>query len=137
LVVLPGGSPSRLRKALFDTGVGALLAERWQSGDCAIVGASAGAMLLCSHTVLPDRGGRPVVSGLGLLPRALVLPHWSGRSDWLASVRPQLPEGTRLLGLPERSGVIVEGDGWTAWGPRPSELVPADVLAVGETRQMS
>ncbi|MDX6225634.1 MAG: Peptidase family [Frankiales bacterium] len=137
LVVLPGGSPARLRAALMDTGVGALLVARWEAGECAVAGASAGAMLLCSHTVLPDRRGKPVVSGLGLLRDALVLPHWSGHSDWVVAVLRQAPEGTRLLGLPERSGIIVDGDRWSAWGQQPSELVPGDLLALGEIRQMS
>lgn len=133
LVVLPGGSPGRLRAALLETGVGALLTERWRRGECALVGASAGAMVLCSHLVLPDRRGRPVVAGLGLLPSSLVVPHWSGRSDWLSTIHDQLPEGTRVLGLPECSGVIVADGAWTAWGPHPSELIGQRQLAVGET----
>lgn len=131
LVVLPGGSPSRLRSALLDTGVGALVSRRWRAGECAVLGASAGAMLICSHTVLPDASGRPVVSGLGLLPRSLVLPHWTGRSGWLAGVVASVPADTRVLGLPECSGIVVEGESWTALGTTASELVPGVELALG------
>ena len=136
LVVLPGGSPARLRAALLDTAVGALLAQRWEAQECALLGASAGAMLLCSHTVLPDVAGRPVVSGLGLLRHTIVVPHWSGSSGWLPRIRAQVPDGTRVLGLPECSGVLVDGGTWTALGAEPSELIPGDVLAVGHPRQM-
>ena len=136
LVVLPGGSPSRLREALRESGVGALLRRRWSSGECALWGASAGAMLLCSHTVLPDRKGQPVVDGLGVLPRSLVLPHWSGRSSWLSGVSKAVPEGTRLLGLPECSGLVIVDDEWTAHGPAATEVVPADLIAPGETRHV-
>lgn len=133
LVVLPGGSPSRLRSALLDTGVGALLVERWRAGECAVVGASAGAMLACSHAVLPDRPRRPVVSGLGLLPAALVVPHWSGKSSWLSGLVGRLPEGTRVVGLPECSGVLIDGSRWTAVGASPSELIGRGPLSLGVT----
>jgi cyanophycinase-like exopeptidase len=136
LVVLPRGSPARLRAGLLDTAVGALLAQRWKAGECALLGASAGAMLLCSHTVLPDRAGQPVVSGLGLLPHTIVVPHWSGASGWLQRIRAQVPEGTRVLGLPECSGVVVDSETWTALGTEPSELVPGDVLELGQPRRM-
>lgn len=137
LVVLPGGSPSRLRSALSDTGVGALLVERWRAGECAVVGASAGAMLACSHAMLPDRPGRPVVSGLALLAAALVVPHWNGRSSWLSGIEGQLPEGTRVVGLPEGSGVVVEGSRWTALGASPSELIGHGPLALGVSVEVS
>jgi hypothetical protein len=122
--------------AVLDTAVGALLAQRWKAGECALLGASAGAMLLCSHTVLPDRAGQPVVSGLGLLPHTIVVPHWSGASGWLQAIRRQVPEGTRVLGLPECSGVLVDGETWTGLGAEPSELVPGDVLELGQQRRM-
>lgn len=137
LVVLPGGSPSRLRDALQDTGVGNLLRRRWAAGECALTGASAGAMLLCSHAVLPDRKGQPVVAGLSLLPSALVIPHWRGQSSWLPQVTRQVPPGTRLLGLPECSGLLIDGDSWTAYGPEPSELIPGDRIPPGRTKRIS
>ena len=91
-----------------------------RSSGTAISGASAGAMVLCSHTARPDRGD--VVDGLGLVD-GLALPHWDAGVDrrWV------LPDVT-LWGLPECGGVIIEhgtargvgggvaslndGDGW-------------------------
>jgi cyanophycinase-like exopeptidase len=107
LLVLPGGSPSRLLSTLRDTGLDDVLAELVADG-VVVMGASAGAMVLCEHTWLPDQG--QVVDGLGLVPDHLVLPHWDGRrrlpADTAAAVRG--------LGIPERSGVIVI-DGVPLW----------------------
>ncbi len=123
LVVLPGGSPSRLLTALRTSPVGQLLVDLVADGGT-VMGASAGAMVLGSWTVLPDRPGPKglaVVEGLGLVD-ALVVPHWSGgssRADWLRAV----PDGVTVLGLPEESGVLVEGRVVTALGETPTTLV--------------
>ena len=136
LVVLPGGSPSRLLDAVRSTPVGQLLLDLLEDGG-AVMGASAGAMVLCAWTVLPDRpGGVRVVPGLGAVPAALVVPHWSGagRADWLAAVRDSAPADTLVLGLPEESGVIVEDGRFTAVGQSPSRLVgQGQDLAPGRT----
>lgn len=113
LVVLPGGSPSRLLLALQTTGAGDALAELL-ADEVAIVGSSAGAMVLGSWTVLPDRGGSDgvqVAPGLGLVPDLLVVPHWNGgggRGDWLRAIGDQVPADVIVLGIPEESGVLVE-----------------------------
>lgn len=115
LLVLPGGSPGGLLEALRSSGVDELVAEL--SADGAVVmGASAGAMVLCAWVVLPDRGMR-VVPGLGLVPDAVVVPHWSGgRADWLAAVEAAVPPKATVLGVPEESGVLVAGPALTAVG---------------------
>jgi cyanophycinase-like exopeptidase len=121
LVVLPGGSPSRLLDALRTTPVGDLLAVL-VAGGTAVSGSSAGAMVLGGWTVLPDRRGEAgpaVEEGLGLVPGVVVVPHWSGgssRGDWLRAVDAAVPAGTEVLGLPEESGVLVEGTSLTALG---------------------
>ncbi|HEX8498317.1 MAG TPA: Type 1 glutamine amidotransferase-like domain-containing protein, partial [Actinomycetales bacterium] len=87
LLVLPGGSPARLLEALAPHAVALREAV---AGGLAVSGASAGAMVLCQHTVLP--GGTPrVVPGLGLVPVDLVLPHYRGSRDWLEAARPSMP----------------------------------------------
>lgn len=126
LVVLPGGSPSRLLRALQRTPVGAWLLDAVAAGT-AVSGASAGAMVLCAWTVLPEgRQGPAVVPGLGIVPRALVLPHWSGaagRKSWLRAVDAAVPDGTQVLGLPEESGVLLEDGQLRAVGPHPTRFV--------------
>lgn len=126
LVVLPGGSPSRLLHALRTTAVGALLRARLADGVL-LVGSSAGAMVLCPWTVLPDDPGGPVARpGLGLVADLLVVPHWTGaagRGDWLAAAGSPVPAGTEVLGIPEESGVLVEGSVLTAVGRAATRLV--------------
>lgn len=124
LVVLAGGSPARLLHGLRQTGVGDALIRAWGRG-CAVSGASAGAMVLGGWTVLPERPGAPaVVPALALVPDVVVVPHWRGRSSgaWLPVIRAAAP-GATILGLPERSGVLVVGGRVTATGRHPVELV--------------
>lgn len=137
LVVLPGGSPGGLLDVLtISSGNAPTIAERlvalWSAGTV-ISGASAGAMVLCAHTATPDRPGGHA-AGLDLVP-GLAIPHWSAGSER----RWPLPD-TLLWGLPERGGVLIEGDSmigvgqgtasiradgaWTAIGRRTPEPLP-------------
>lgn len=141
LLVLPGGSPTRLLDALRTTPVGALVAELLAAGGV-VLGSSAAAMVLCEWTVLPDRRGPhgpAVVRGLGLVERLLVVPHWSGgssRGEWLRAVERTVPDDVQVVGIPEQSGLLVEGGTLTSVGARGSCLVPdGGTLAVGETVQ--
>jgi len=120
LLVLPGGSPSRLLEALLRTGLADALRDLLADGGV-VSGSSAGAMVLGGWTVLPDRPGPhgPAVEpGLGVVPDVLVLPHWSGdgRADWLRAIDQGVPSDVVLLGVPEQSGVLVEGEVLTAVG---------------------
>lgn len=115
VVVLPGGSPSRLAEALVQTPLGAAV-----TAAHAISGASAGAMVLCSTTVLPDLPGRPLAPGVGLVPDSLVLPHFTGSTQWLDPADARSPR--LVLGLPECSGVIGHNGVWRAVGAGPSTL---------------
>lgn len=132
LLVLPGGSPARLLSALQSTGVGDVVADLLEDGGV-LMGASAGAMVLCEWTVLPDRGMQ-VVAGLGLVPRAVVVPHWSGaREKWLAAIDAGVPPQVSVLGLPEESGIVVDHAGFTAVGRSASFLLRQGLeLAVGQ-----
>lgn len=132
LLVLPGGSPARLLDALRSTPVGDLV-PRLLADGVVVSGSSAGAMVLCAWTVLPERGSPDVVPGLGLVARTLVVPHWIGASGWLAAVAAAVPPDVRVLGLPEQSGVVVADGSATAVGSAPTALLSEDrVLAVGD-----
>ncbi len=124
LVVLPGGSPSRLLEALRSTGIDRVLTALLASGGV-LSGSSAGAMVLGGWTVLPDRPGPAVVPALGLVPDVVVLPHWSGsgRADWVTAIEGAVPERAVLLGVPEQSGVLVEDGVLTGVGERPTALL--------------
>jgi hypothetical protein len=98
MIVLPGGSPARLLDVLAGP-VGTALRGRWADG-AVLSGASAGAMVLCERTVVPDRG--EVVDGLGLVP-GLALPHFRGEDRW----GDRLPSALPRWGLPECGGVVI------------------------------
>ena len=107
LMVIPGGSPSRLLAALAPH---AELLRAANAAGLAVSGASAGAMVLCRWTVLPE-GPAQVVPALGLVDVDLVVPHYRpGSSAWLERARSVLPADPVVLGLPERSGVVLRAD---------------------------
>ncbi|MEM1334136.1 MAG: Type 1 glutamine amidotransferase-like domain-containing protein, partial [Actinomycetota bacterium] len=126
LVILPGGSPAGLLAVLADpdpdsdsdsdsdelTPVGARVVDLHRAGTV-ISGASAGAMVLCEQTAMPERRlrrGPSTRPALGLV-EGLAIPHWSPEgSTW------KVPDDLTLWGLPECGGVIVERHGVVAVG---------------------
>lgn len=140
VVVLPGGSPARLLETLRATGFDVLLADVLARGG-GVLGASAGAMVLGSWTVLPDRPGRPVVAALGLAGDVGVLPHWSGpqdRTDWRDALA---AHASYVLGLPEESGLLQADGVWRALGTWPSGVHDPDgsvsLVAVGDSARVA
>lgn len=125
LLVLPGGSPRLLRDGLETSGLGEVIVQRWQSG-VPVMGSSAGAMVVCATTLLPQWRGNPSTGrGLGLVGSYVVVPHFDGRRG--AWVRAALATGNAVLGIPECSGVVVGDDGSLASvGVAASTLITAD-----------
>jgi putative intracellular protease/amidase len=120
---LPGGSPDRLRKALVGTELGDAVLRAAQDPDRVVAGSSAGAMLLCAWTLLRENGMH-AGSGLGAVPDFAVVPHYDGpRPDWEPLL---LAKGVDLLGIPEASGVLLDGEDVTAVGAAPSTLITAE-----------
>ena len=119
LLVLPGGSPARVRAALIGTPIGAAVADVVHRGGT-VLGASAGAMVLCAQMWVPD-GGNRVRPGLGLVPGLLVVPHYDGPPPPLTA-----PDGVDLLGLPECSGVVLRAGALTAVGVRRTVRIGRD-----------
>jgi len=123
-VVLTGGSPRTLRDALVDTGLGARIVAAAERGVL-VMGSSAGAMVACATTLLPQWRGNPDVGpGIGLVDGYVVVPHFDGRRT--AWVRAGLANAPAVLGIPENSGVLVDGDQLTALGQSPVTLITAD-----------
>lgn len=122
LVVIPGGSPRRLQRAIqaLKQALDAAAADP----HTVIAGASAGAMLLCATTVLPE----PFATGegLGLVDDFAVVPHYDGpREDWERALRDAAP-GTDVLGIPECSGVLLDGEDVVAIGREAATLITED-----------
>jgi len=125
LVVIPGGSPRVLLAALRRSGLDEAIMQASAEG-AVISGSSAGAMVLCRWTVQP---GRPmeVVPGIGLVEDLVVLPHYAGgQDDWVSAVRARLGDGVDLIGLPECSGVLLDGEALVAVGADAATLITAE-----------
>jgi peptidase E len=121
MIVLTGGSPRRLRDGLADTGLDAAIHTASRRGAL-VMGASAGAMVACTTTLLPQWRGNPESGpGIGLVDGYVVVPHFDGkRSAW---VREALANAPAVLGIPECSGIIVAAGELTAVGVAPSTLI--------------
>jgi len=124
MVVLTGGSPRRLRDGLVETGLDARVRERLAAGVL-VMGSSAGAMVACATTLLPQWRGNPQSGpGIGLIAGYVVVPHYDGkRGGW---VRAGLAVEPTVLGISECSGIVVEAGGLRAVGAEPSTVVTAD-----------
>lgn len=117
---LVGGDPGLVAQVLRGTPVWAAIFEAWRAG-ASLAGSSAGAMALCSHTLVraswPNRFNRRPLDALGLLADTAVLPHFDTFGHrWIDSAREAAP-GMTLLGIDERSAVVWQDSVWRAAGP--------------------
>lgn len=117
---LVGGDPGLVVQVLQGSRVWAAIFAAWRDG-AALAGSSAGAMALCSHTLIraswPNRFNRRPADALGVVPDTAVLPHYDTFGHrWIESARQNLPDVT-LLGIDERSAAMCSAAGWRAVGP--------------------
>jgi len=120
LFYLVGGDPGLVAQVLRGSAVWAAMFEAWRGG-AALAGSSAGAMALCSHTLVraswPNRFNRRPIDALGLVSKTAVLPHLDTFGNrWIESAQAAAP-GLCLLGIDERSAVVWDGAKWRAAGP--------------------
>jgi cyanophycinase len=117
---LVGGDPGLVVQVLDSSRVWNAIFEAWREG-AALAGSSAGAMALCSQTLIraswPNRFNRRPTDALGVVPDTALLPHFDtfGRR-WIESAQLALP-GTTLLGVDERSAAVWKDNEWRAMGP--------------------
>ena len=120
LFYLVGGDPGLVAQVLRGSRVWRAMFEAWLDG-ASLAGSSAGAMALCSHTLIragwPNRFNRRPSDALGAVPDTAVLPHFDAFGhNWIESARRELPEVT-LLGIDERSAEVWTGGEWRSAGP--------------------
>jgi cyanophycinase len=120
LFYLVGGDPGLVAQVLRGSAVWRAIFEAWRGG-AALAGSSAGAMALCSHTLVraswPNRFNRRPIEALDLLPKTAVLPHFDTFGNrWIESAQAASPE-LCLLGIDERSAAVWDGARWLAAGP--------------------
>lgn len=117
---VPGGDPGLVATVLRDSPVGNALIAAWRNG-AALAGSSAGAMALCSDTLVrqsfPGHTQRRALPGLGVVPAAAVLPHHDTFGEkWYPSAREALPDAV-LIGVDERTCALWEAGVWRCLGP--------------------
>jgi len=117
---LVGGDPGHVAQVLRGSAVWRAMFAAWRDG-ASLAGSSAGAMALCSHTLVravwPNRFNRRPAEGLGVVPKTAVLPHYDTFGHrWVESAQAAAPELT-LLGIDERSAAVWQGGTWRAMGP--------------------
>jgi len=117
---LVGGDPGLVAQVLSSSRVWSAMFEAWLGG-AALAGSSAGAMALCSHTLIraswPNRFNRRPTDALGAVPDVAVLPHFDTFGHkWIESAQRELP-GVTLLGIDERNAAVWRHGTWMAAGP--------------------
>lgn len=117
---LVGGDPGLVVQVLHSSSVWNAIVEAWRKG-ASLAGSSAGAMALCSHTLIragwPNRFNRRPAEALGLVADTAVLPHFDTFGHrWIESAQRELP-GATLLGVDERSAAVWQLGSWHAMGP--------------------
>ncbi len=133
---LVGGDPGLVVEVLNGSRVWAAIFAAWRDG-AALAGSSAGAMALCTHTLIraswPNRFNRRPVEALGVVPGTAVLPHFDTFGHrWVESARRELP-GVTLLGVDERSAAVWMDGAWRAAGPGAVTVIRGD----GQSRYAS
>jgi cyanophycinase len=117
---LVGGDPGLVAQVLRGSLVWKAVFDAWRGG-AVLAGSSAGAMALCSHTLVraswPNRFNRRPAGALGVVPGTAVLPHFDTFGHkWIESAREAAP-GLTLLGVDERSAAVWTDGVWRAVGP--------------------
>jgi cyanophycinase len=136
LFYLVGGDPGLVAQVLSGSRVWTAMFEAWRDG-AALAGSSAGAMALCSHTLIratwPNRFNRRPADALGLVPDTAVLPHFDTFGHrWIESARRELPYVT-LLGIDERTAAMWREGEWRAAGPGAVTIIGGSGTARFET----
>jgi cyanophycinase len=133
---LVGGDPGLVAQVLRGSAVWAAIFDAWRGG-ASLAGSSAGAMALCSQTLVraswPNRFNRRPVEALGMVADTAVLPHFDTFGHrWVESARDAAP-GMTLLGIDERSAVLWDESGWRATGPGAVTVIKGNKTATFES----
>jgi cyanophycinase len=117
---LVGGDPGWVAEVLRGSPVWTAMFDAWRNG-AALAGSSAGAMALCSHTLVrakwPNHVNRRPADALGVLPKTAVLPHFDTFGHkWVESAQATASD-LDLVGIDERSAAVWNGASWLAAGP--------------------
>lgn len=121
LIYFSGGKPGHLRSVLAGSPAWRAVLEANARG-AVIAGCSAGAMVLCA-SILGSRRRRLIARpfswqpGLGVVPRAAVLPHYDRFPEpFMAFFALQAPHGVSVLGIDEQTALVGRDQSWQVRG---------------------
>jgi len=128
-VFICGGDPGAAREVLVGSSAASVLLELYRKG-VPIIGSSAGAMILGGQCLVPGLDFK-ALPGLGLLPHAVVVPHWNNASaSWREHGMALAPE-LEPLAIDECTAAAWDGASWRTLGPgRAVVLCPAGELPI-------
>jgi cyanophycinase len=121
LMYMSGGDPHYLAETLMDTPLWEAIQENWSTG-ASLAGCSAGAMVLSSHIPNFRLLKKSPTSGLNLLPKIRVIPHFNKFFKWIpesaAKVLLHVPDDSILIGVDELTAIVRRGgdDHWLVVG---------------------
>ena len=99
----------------------AAIADEWRAG-AALAGCSAGAMALTSWVPNFRRPTGKPGSGLGVVPRLRVIPHFDRMRRWVPGLAhwatAHLPTGVTLVGIEEETAIVSEDADLARWAVR-------------------
>ena len=120
VVYISGGKPGHLSATIAGTGLEAALLAAHDRG-AVLAGCSAGAMVLTDRhfdlrrkkLLWPARW----VDGLGLVPRASVVPHYDAWPEPISALLVlQAPRGSSVLGIDEETALVGRDGSWQVHG---------------------
>lgn len=113
LIYMSGGDPHYLANSLVGTPVGDAIESSWKSG-ASLAGCSAGAMVMSSSIPHFRLSRSEPTTGLSLVPRVRVIPHFDKFFRWIPESAAQrmmhVPDDAVLLGIDELTALVKRKD---------------------------
>jgi cyanophycinase-like exopeptidase len=118
LIYIIGGNPGYLLQTLRNTPALQAIIDAWNNGT-ALVGSSAGAMMLCAAQLGPPSGVTQLwIAGIGLVPGVLAAVHHEHSPDgWGIDLLKRLPPDYSVIGIDACNLAVWQPDGkWRMFG---------------------
>jgi cyanophycinase len=128
LIYIIGGNPGYLMRSLRNTPALQAISDAWNNG-AAVVGSSAGAMMLCAAQLGGPNGvAEPWIAGAGFVPYVLAAVHHERTPDaWGIDLLKMLPADYSVIGIDACNLAAWRPDGvWQMFGNDSVRVYAAD-----------